>query len=95
MIVLKLRRDVAADWRTANPILSDGEPGYESDTGKLKIGDGATRWLGLGYFNSGAQVPTDGGVSDAVILAHINDVTPHPVYDDLPSLTLLFENGLI
>lgn len=25
---------------------------------------------------------------------HINDETPHPHYDDLPSLTLLFENGL-
>ena len=26
---------------------------------------------------------------------HIQDVTPHPTYDDIPSLTLLFENGLI
>lgn len=26
---------------------------------------------------------------------HINDETPHPAYDDLPSLNLLFENGLI
>ncbi|MER7433121.1 hypothetical protein ABT341_00175 [Pseudonocardia alni] len=26
---------------------------------------------------------------------HVSADTPHPVYDDLPSLTLLFENGLI
>jgi hypothetical protein len=32
---------------------------------------------------------------DESISAHVNAVAPHPVYDDLPSLTLLFENGLI
>lgn len=26
---------------------------------------------------------------------HINDPLPHPVYDDIPSLTLLFENRLV
>jgi hypothetical protein len=31
----------------------------------------------------------------AAINAHIADATPHPAYDDLPSLTLLLENGLI
>lgn len=27
--------------------------------------------------------------------AHINDPLPHPAYDDIPSLTLIFENHLI
>lgn len=36
------------------------------------------------------------GDSDlAAINNHIADTTPHPAYDDLPSLTLQFENGLI
>lgn len=26
---------------------------------------------------------------------HVNDPTPHPAYDDISSLQLLFENGLI
>jgi len=34
--------------------------------------------------------PADG----VALLAHIADETPHPAYDDLPSFTLLFENGL-
>lgn len=39
-------------------------------------------------------------VSDLEALAdqlalHIVDSTPHPAYDDIPSLTLLFENGLV
>lgn len=32
--------------------------------------------------------------SDA-LNTHINDTTPHAAYDDLPSLKLLFENGII
>lgn len=45
----KLRRDTAANWTSANPVLGSGEPGYESDTRKLKLGDGATAWNSLGY----------------------------------------------
>ena len=41
---IKLRRDTAANWTTANPILAAGEPGLESDTGKIKYGDGVSRW---------------------------------------------------
>jgi hypothetical protein len=29
------------------------------------------------------------------LAAHVNSESPHPHYDDLPSLTILFENGLI
>jgi hypothetical protein len=32
---------------------------------------------------------------DTSLDAHIQDARPHPVYDDLPSLSLIFENGLI
>lgn len=44
-----LRRDTAANWSSANPVLSAGEKGYETDTGKLKIGDGTTAWNSLEY----------------------------------------------
>ena len=43
------RRDTAANWTTANPTLLNGELGYETDTGKWKIGDGSTAWTALGY----------------------------------------------
>lgn len=32
---------------------------------------------------------------NAAVEAHIESQTPHPAYDDLPSMSLLFENGLI
>lgn len=35
-------------------------------------------------------------IADEVIEQHVNDPDPHPAYDDdLPSLTLIFENHLI
>ena len=41
----------------------------------------------------GPEGPPGEGAVD--IANHINDPTPHPAYDDIPSLVLLFENGLI
>lgn len=35
------------------------------------------------------------GDATTAVAEHLADLTPHPVYDDLPSLVLLFENGLI
>jgi BRCT domain type II-containing protein len=48
---IKLRRDTAAFWTSHNPILDLAEPGYETDSGKLKIGDGVTAWTSLAYAN--------------------------------------------
>ena len=53
--LIKLRRDYAANWTTLNPVLSLGEPGYERDTGQMKIGDGVTSWDGLDYIKVAAD----------------------------------------
>lgn len=49
MTTIKLRRGLAERWAFVNPILAEGEPGFESDTGLVKIGDGNTAWNDLGY----------------------------------------------
>jgi hypothetical protein len=36
-------------WASENPVLMAGEPGIESQTGNLKIGDGRTPWNVLPY----------------------------------------------
>jgi len=43
------RRDTAANWTFNNPTLLAGELGYETDTGKWKIGDGSSAWTALSY----------------------------------------------
>lgn len=50
IVKMKQRRGTAAAWTSANPILSAGEIGFETDTNKFKIGDGATVWNSLNYF---------------------------------------------
>lgn len=58
---IKLRRDTAANWIEYNPILAAGEPGLETDTGKIKHGDGTTHWAGLEYANGGINPRTPVG----------------------------------
>lgn len=93
---IQLRRGTAAFWTDENPVLRPGEPGYERDTGKLKIGDGETHWRELEYFGG---LDLDPGMDDAtameLIVAHLSDPTPHSVYDDGPSLVLLYENAKV
>jgi Major tropism determinant N-terminal domain len=48
---IRVRRGTAADWTASNRVLALGEPGYETDTGKLKFGDGITAWPLLAYFS--------------------------------------------
>jgi len=47
-----LRKGTAAAWTAAGSVvLAQGEPGFETDTGKLKIGNGTLAWTALGYVN--------------------------------------------
>jgi len=49
MAKIKLRRDTAANWSSANPILALGEPGYDTTNNKIKVGNGTTAWNSLSY----------------------------------------------
>lgn len=46
---IKLRRGTAAQWNSANSVLATGEPGFETDTNKFKIGTGTASWNDLPY----------------------------------------------
>ena len=48
------RRDTAAAFTSANPVLALGELARETDTGKFKFGDGTTAWNSLAYWNAGS-----------------------------------------
>jgi hypothetical protein len=45
-----VRRGTATEWTTANPILAAGEFGFETNTGKFKVGNGSSNWTALKYF---------------------------------------------
>jgi hypothetical protein len=46
---IQIRRGTAAQWTSTNPTLASGEQGFETDTGKFKIGNGSTAWTSLAY----------------------------------------------
>ena len=46
---IQLRRDTAANWASANPLLAAGEPGLEVDSGLIKYGNGTQNWNDLPY----------------------------------------------
>lgn len=47
--IIQVRRDTAANWTAANPLLASGELGFETNTYKLKIGDAINLWNALPY----------------------------------------------
>ena len=47
--IIQIRRDTASNWTSANPTLAQGELGLETDTLKVKAGDGSTAWTSASY----------------------------------------------
>ena len=46
---IQLRNGTAAEWTAKDPTLLKGEMGIETDTHKIKVGDGSTQWSKLAY----------------------------------------------
>lgn len=62
--IIQLRGGTAAAWTAANPILAQKELGVETDTKKLKLGDGVTAWSSLAYLQFEAF--TDPQIADLI-----------------------------
>jgi hypothetical protein len=64
---IQIKRGLAANWASTNPVLAAGEWGLESDTGKTKLGDGTTAWNSLPYKDvdlSGKQDVSEKGLAN-------------------------------
>lgn len=55
-VQIQLRRGLASAWTSANPTLAQGEFGVETDTYRLKLGDGTSAWNSLGYYAPGQDL---------------------------------------
>lgn len=69
---MEQRRGTAAEWAASNPVLGDGEIGWDKTTNEVKIGDGVTAWNDLPtYFVLRTIVDAKGdlivGVADNII----------------------------
>ena len=64
MARIQVRRDTAAAWTAANPTLTAGEIGFETDTGKVKVGDGTAVWTALAYLAGEAAVTVKNSIEE-------------------------------
>ena len=85
---IQLRRGLAAQWTSVNPVLAGGEAGFESDTLKIKIGDGTSHWNSLGYATVTPQNLTDaiagvvaGEIAEYATLTELSDAIAQEVSD--------------
>lgn len=72
---VQTRHDLATNWTTANPKLLAGELAIETDTNRMKIGDGVNNWVTLPYF------PADTGLGSV-----FDGGTPSSTYGPIPAL---------
>jgi hypothetical protein len=72
-IKIQSRRGTAAQWTSSNPTLSAGEFGFETDTLKLKIGNGSTAWTSLAYTG---LTPTEISAAISAAVAGVIDLAP-------------------
>ena len=65
---IQFRRDTSANWTTYNPVLMEGEVGYETDTKMRKIGDGTHNWNDLDYL-AAENITNDFGDNENAVLS--------------------------
>jgi hypothetical protein len=82
VVHINQRRDTAANWTLANPVLQLGEVGVETDTLKTKAGNGVSVWTALAYMTTGGS----GGGSTIT-------AAPHPTFAGVSVLTIGASTG--
>lgn len=77
--IIQIRRDTAANWTETDPVLAQGEIGFEINTAKIKIGDGTLPWTQLPYQQGGDVTVFIPSVSEAGVISWTNDAQlPNP-----------------
>ena len=87
--IIQIRRDTASDWTSANPTLAQGELALETDTLKLKAGDGTTAWTSLAYYTLGTAgfLATTGGTVTGLV--NMSDqIVQRPLLQDYSEKTV-------
>ncbi len=93
-VQIQSRRDTAANWTSNDPTLAAGEIGLETDTGKLKIGDGATAWTSLDYVDTAISHDSIADVSADDHHAQTHTIVSHDTTGTGANVTTLTDNSM-
>lgn len=66
---LQYRRDTKANWLKYNPVLMEGEVGYETDTHHQKVGDGVSTYSELEYEVGVGNITQEIGDSESLVMS--------------------------
>lgn len=98
---IQIRRGAASDWTSVNPTLANGEIAMETDTRKIKVGDGSTAWNSLQYvrFDGGNLDGAGGGspsptATPASPTPTATPVPPTPTATPVPAATFYFTGSV-
>ena len=69
---IQFRRGTSTEWSTQNPVLSLGEPGFDTTNNVIKVGDGSTTWTNLSEIGAFAETYT-GDLDGPIISECRND----------------------
>lgn len=84
--IIKFKRGKSTTWKTKNLLLLDGEPGFEIDTLRFKIGDGKTKWNDLPY-----QDQNNENVVNARVFAELPSIGQENVIYKVSSTAKLYQ----
>lgn len=65
---IRLRGGLKKDWEAQNPVLSYREMVLETDTHKIKVGDGTTRYNDLPYYGGGGDIDLSNVEADKMLM---------------------------
>jgi len=90
---IQLRRDTTANWNSVDPVLADGEPGYDIVTNEIRIGNGSNVWSELSANTiSGGGASTGNitfsdytiiGTGNILLQPDVADLSTIPTYLDI------------
>lgn len=66
---LQYRRDIKENWLKYNPVLMEGEVGYETDTHHQKVGDGVSTYSELEYVVGVGNITQEMGDSESLVMS--------------------------
>jgi hypothetical protein len=72
-VKIQIRRDTASNWTSVNPTLSAGELGFETNTGKIKVGTGSATWTALPY---AGMTPAEVSSAITAAISGVIDLSP-------------------